>query len=154
MINVESESVDAIYSSHNIEHLYPHEVPQALAEFHRVLKPYGFVILTCPDLKSVCNLISQDKLTDVAYTSPAGPIAPIDILYGHRASLQKGNTYMAHKCGFTKKVLTGTFVANGFPTVASAERGRAPFFDLWIAASKNQISQEMIIEIARAHFPK
>jgi predicted SAM-dependent methyltransferase len=36
---VASESVDAIFSSHNIEHLYPHEVPVALAEFIRVLKP-------------------------------------------------------------------------------------------------------------------
>ena len=26
---VESSSVDAIYSSHNIEHIYPHEIPRA-----------------------------------------------------------------------------------------------------------------------------
>jgi predicted SAM-dependent methyltransferase len=32
-------SVDAVVSSHNMEHLYPHEVPLALAEFVRVLKP-------------------------------------------------------------------------------------------------------------------
>jgi predicted SAM-dependent methyltransferase len=30
MSSVSSESVDAVFSSHNIEHLYPHEVPQAL----------------------------------------------------------------------------------------------------------------------------
>ena len=41
-------SVDAIFSSHNIEHLYPHEVPVALAEFKRVLKPDGFAVITCP----------------------------------------------------------------------------------------------------------
>ena len=35
---VHSESVDAIYSSHNIDHLYPHEVPMALKEFYRALK--------------------------------------------------------------------------------------------------------------------
>ena len=43
-------SVDAVFSSHNIEHLYPHEVPLALKEFMRVLKPDGFVLMTCPDL--------------------------------------------------------------------------------------------------------
>ena len=32
MSSVESESVDALFSSHNIEHLYPHEVPVALKE--------------------------------------------------------------------------------------------------------------------------
>jgi len=50
---VSSESVDAVFSSHNIEHLYPHEVPLALAEFLRVLKPDGFTVITCPDLQSV-----------------------------------------------------------------------------------------------------
>jgi len=39
MSAVASESVDAIFSSHNIEHLYPHEVPVALKEFARVLSP-------------------------------------------------------------------------------------------------------------------
>lgn len=45
-----SASVDVVFSSHNIEHLYAHEVEVALAEFHHVLKPDGFVLLTCPDL--------------------------------------------------------------------------------------------------------
>ncbi|MBV8636432.1 MAG: SAM-dependent methyltransferase, partial [Burkholderiaceae bacterium] len=30
MSGVESGSVDAVFSSHNIEHIYPHEVPVAL----------------------------------------------------------------------------------------------------------------------------
>ena len=83
MAAVASESVDAIFSSHNIEHLYPHEVPLALKEFLRVLKPDGFFVVTCPDLQSVCALVAQGKLTEAAYQSPAGPIAAIDILYGH-----------------------------------------------------------------------
>lgn len=31
MSAVESESVDAIYSSHNVEHVYPHQVPRCCA---------------------------------------------------------------------------------------------------------------------------
>ncbi|MDU7589974.1 MAG: methyltransferase domain-containing protein, partial [Acidovorax sp.] len=41
MSAVADASVDAIFSSHNIEHLYPHEVPKAFQEFLRVLKPDG-----------------------------------------------------------------------------------------------------------------
>ena len=108
MSAVGSSSVNAIFSSHNIEHLYPHEVPAALAEFNRVLTEDGFVVITCPDLQSVCALIAEDKLTQPAYTSPAGPIAPLDILYGHRPAMAKGNLYMAHRCGFTRRVLDGT----------------------------------------------
>jgi len=150
---VASESVDAIFSSHNIEHLYAHEVPLALAEFLRVLKPDGFFLVTCPDLQSVCALVAQDKLTDAAYTSPAGPIAPIDILYGHRPQMAQGNLYMAHRCGFTQKVLDGTLRASGFRSVASLARGKAPFFDLWAVASKSPRSDDEMRTLALAHFP-
>ncbi len=153
MSAVASESVDAIFSSHNIEHLYPHEVPVALSEFARVLSDDGFAVITCPDLQSVCALVAEDKLTDAAYTSPAGPIAPIDILYGYRPSMSNGNLFMAHRCGFTQKVLTGTLQSCGFKSVATMARGRAPFFDLWALASKSQRSEAQMRELAKLHLP-
>jgi predicted SAM-dependent methyltransferase len=153
MSQVADGSVDAIFSSHNIEHLYPHEVPVALAEFKRVLAPGGFVVITCPDLQSVCALIAEDKLTDPAYTSPAGPIAPLDILYGHRAAMARGNIYMAHRCGFTQKVLAGTLSAAGFASVASAKRP-GPFFDLWVIGTKDQTEEANLRKLAAEHFPK
>jgi predicted SAM-dependent methyltransferase len=153
MSAVASESVDAVYSSHNIEHLYPHEVPLALTEFLRVLKPDGFFVVTCPDLQSVCALIAEDKLTEAAYTSPAGPIAPIDILYGHSPAMAQGNLYMAHRCGFTQKVLSGTLQSSGFRTVATMARGRAPFFDLFALASKSERPASEMRELATLHFP-
>jgi len=153
MSEVASYSVDAIFSSHNIEHLYPHEVPLALAEFLRVLSDDGFTVITCPDLQSVCALVAQDKLTDAAYTSPAGPIAPLDILYGHRPAMNRGNLYMAHRCGFTRKVLQGTLQAAGFKSVATLARGRAPFFDLFALASKSARSEEEMRALAAQHFP-
>jgi predicted SAM-dependent methyltransferase len=153
MSAVDTESVDAVYSSHNIEHLYPHEVPLALAEFLRVLKLDGFFVVTCPDLQSVCALIAQDKLTEAAYTSPAGPIAPLDILYGHRPAMAQGNLYMAHRCGFTQKVLSGTLQSCGFKSIATMARGRAPFFDLFAVASKSERSEEQMRELAQLHFP-
>ena len=150
---VPSGSVQAIFSSHNIEHLYPHEVPGALAEFLRVLDDEGFAVITCPDLQSVCALVAQDKLTEPAYTAPAGPITPLDILYGHRPPMARGNLYMAHRCGFTEKVLNGTLRAAGFKSVATMARGRAPFFDLWAVASKRERDEAMMRELAYAHFP-
>ena len=91
MSAIEDGSYEAVFSSHNIEHLYPHDVPIALAEFHRVLKPKGIAVITCPDLQSVCELVAQDRLTEPAYESPAGPIAPIDIIYGFRRSKSRKN---------------------------------------------------------------
>jgi predicted SAM-dependent methyltransferase len=151
MSSVASESVDAVFSSHNIEHLYPHEVPLALREFLRVLKSNGIAVITCPDLQSVCALVAQDKLLEPAYSSPAGPIAPLDILYGLRSSMAQGNLYMAHRCGFTQKVLRGTLQALGFKSVATMARGY-PYFDLWAIACKEALSDEALTAQAQIHF--
>jgi predicted SAM-dependent methyltransferase len=151
MANVDTGSVSAIFSSHNIEHLYPHEVPLALTEFLRVLDDDGFLVVTCPDLLSVCALVAQDKLTEPAYQSPAGPIAPLDILYGHRAAMARGNLYMSHRCGFTQKVLVATLQAAGFKVVAS--KSRANHFDLWALASKSELSEDHLRTLASEHFP-
>ena len=152
MSAVESASVDAIFSSHNIEHLYAHEVPVALAEFLRVLKPQGFLVVTCPDLQSVCALVAEDKLTQPAYTAPAGPIAPLDILYGHRPAMARGNLFMAHRCGFTQRVLSGTLHEAGFATVATKRRGH-PFYDLWAVATKSHTDEQALRTLAVEHFP-
>jgi SAM-dependent methyltransferase len=109
-----SDSVDAIWSSHNLEHLYPHEVERALKEFLRVLKPSGFAYLKVPDLQLVAELIVSKGLESVAYDSPAGPITPLDMIYGHSASLAAGNEFMAHRTGFSPTLLKNLLRAAGF----------------------------------------
>ena len=118
---VENESVDAIYSSHNIEHIYAHEVINTLLEFKRILKDDGFLILTCPDIKSVCALIGEGNIGKKLYTSPAGDIFPLDILYGHRNSLAYGHTYMAHKNGFTSESLSTQIKGANFKSFCIGE---------------------------------
>jgi predicted O-linked N-acetylglucosamine transferase (SPINDLY family) len=109
--------VDAVYSSHNVEHLYPHEVPLALREMRRVLKPTGFTLIKLPDLQEVARYIAEGKLDDPLYMSPMGPIAPLDILFGHRASLASGNLFMAHRTGFTSLTLGTALIEAGFAAV-------------------------------------
>ncbi len=150
MSAVPNESVDAIFSSHNIEHLYPHEVPIALAEFKRVLRPDGFVVVTCPDLQSICALVAQDKLTDAAYVSAAGPIAPMDMIYGLRSSMRAGNLYMAHRCGFTLNVLLATLQSAGFAKVVGYSRPQN--FDLWAMATKNDLDDDTTRNTAALYF--
>ena len=152
MSAVASGAFDALYSSHNIEHVYAHEVPVALGEFRRVLNPDGYAVITCPDLQSVAALIAQDKLVEPAYQSPAGPIAPLDILYGYRPELAAGNHYMAHKCGFTRSVLHATLYAAGFASVATAARS-APFFDLWALAAVRPMTNDELGALALTQFP-
>ena len=148
---VDTASVDAIYSSHNIEHLYPHEVPKALEEFSRVLKEDGMVVITCPDLQSVCEAVVKDKLLEPLYVSPAGPISPVDILYGHRYAMAQGNVYMAHRCGFTYSVLNASFAQAGFKNFFG---GRRPGqFDLWLVAFKQEMPADETRKIATIYLP-
>ena len=130
---VAGNTVDAIWSSHNLEHLQRHEVPQALAEFIRVLKPRGLLLLTLPDLQQVAQLVVEDRLEDQAYHSSSGPITPLDMIFGHTASLAHGNPFMAHRTGFTARTLNKALVEAGFVEV-SLRAGTA--FDLWATAHK------------------
>jgi SAM-dependent methyltransferase len=152
MAGVATGSVDAVFSSHNIEHLYAHEVPLALAEFRRVLRPDGFLVITCPDLQSVAALVAQDRLLDPLYTSPAGPIAAIDILYGHRAPIAAGNLFMAHRYGFSQRTLKTHLGGAGFPAAVSISRG-APNYDLWAVALKRPGREGELDALAEAHIP-
>ncbi|MGA7936446.1 MAG: methyltransferase domain-containing protein, partial [Kovacikia sp.] len=114
---VPNESVDAVYSSHNLEHLYAHDVPIALAEFYRVVKPGGFALITLPDIQQVAEYVAQGKLEETLYVSPAGPISAIDILYGLRTAISEGNEFMAHRTAFTGETLSQKLQAAGFTRV-------------------------------------
>jgi predicted SAM-dependent methyltransferase len=130
---VPDASVDAIWSSHNLEHLYAHEVPLALMEFRRVLKSEGFVLITLPDLQQVAKLIAADKLDEPAYVSPSGPVSPLDILYGHRSLLANGHHFMTHHTGFTRKTLGQALLNVGFEMV---KLWSDQDFNLWAVAYK------------------
>lgn len=103
---VPDNSVDAVYSSHNLEHIYHYQVPIALKEFKRVLKPNGFAMIRVPDMQKAAEWVVRGEMENPAiYESPAGPIAAIDMFYGLGKFVAEGNEFMAHKTGFTVKNL-------------------------------------------------
>lgn len=129
---VETGSMDALFSSHNVEHLYRHQVPGALKEFFRVIKPGGQVMITLPDVQTVSAYIAEGVLDDPLYDSPAGPVTPVDILYGWTASIAQGNHFMAHKTGFTAKTLAQHLLSAGFSNITVSRK----WVDLWAVGFK------------------
>ena len=129
---VQDRSVDVVWSSHNLEHLYADEVNLALQEFYRVLKPNGLVMITLPDIQAVARGVAEGRLEEPLYQSPAGPIAAIDILWGHRASITRGNLHMAHKTGFTLKALKKNLALANFQKIKVKSVG----WDRWATAYK------------------
>ncbi len=96
---------DAVYCSHALEHLYPHEVPVALREFHRVLRPLGVVVIVVPNLAGV-------PATDEPL--PGSPhLTGLHLYYGEAALIEEF-PHMAHHSGFVPATLRAVLTAAGF----------------------------------------
>ena len=151
MSSVADNSMDALHSSHNIEHVFPHEVITVLREFRRVLKPSGFAIITCPDVQCLGEALAAGKLMEPLYGSRLGPISPIDILYGHRTSIEKGQHYMAHKTAFTAESLHDELKNAGFASMGISKRWQGAI-NLWAVATKERQSVETLRDIMDRFF--
>jgi predicted SAM-dependent methyltransferase len=134
-------SFDAVWSSHTLEHLFAHEVADALDQFKGVLKPDGFALIFCPDLESVAEQLLQHGADRVAYVSQAGPITALDMLYGHIASITGGRHYMAHNTGFTADRLGNLLLEAGFPAINIR---RDEHFEICALAFAEDADQERI----------
>ncbi len=132
MPEVPDAAFDAVWSSHNLEHLFAHEVAPALAEFRRVLRPGGFALVTMPDLQAVAEHIAAGRLEEPLYESPAGPITALDMCYGLRSSIARGRHQMAHRTGFTSGTLSAKLADAGFARIRVERDG----FALWAVAYK------------------
>jgi hypothetical protein len=142
---IADNSVQGLWSAHNLEHLYPHEVEAALGEFKRVLVPNGFAVITTPDLQMVAEAVAKGGLTDTAYVSPAGPVAPIDMLYGFRPALAGGQLHMAHRTGFTAASLEAALLRAGF---AAAAVRPDKFWAVWAVASRSGEDAQRVCDLA------
>jgi ubiquinone/menaquinone biosynthesis C-methylase UbiE len=134
MAGVPDESVDAVWSSHNLEHVYAHEAVQVLGEFYRVLRPGGELLVTMPDMQRVAELIAAGKLEDPFYQGPAGPLTPLDVVFGKCDWIAEGRVFMAHRTGFTSKTLGRKLRNAGFRDVA-VERNTGEI-SLWASARR------------------
>lgn len=103
---VDSGSVDAVYSSHALEHIMAHQVPSALAEWYRVLRVGGTLELRVPDLAwCVRNwLDNQEDFWALAK------------IFGSQE--HEGNI---HRTGFTREGLRRLITLAGFRIVEEAD---------------------------------
>jgi len=133
MSAVKSNSFDALFTSHTIEHLFYHDVPKAFGEFLRVLKPRGKAFIQCPNIKEVAKYIATDKLEDVLYyTDNNIQIKAIDVVFGWNVAIKGSNEFMVHKTAFTARTLKEKLLAAGFDSVETNE----DVYELYAHATK------------------
>lgn len=92
-------SVEAIYSSHALEHIDKKLVKETLREWYRVLNENGYLELIVPDLRW-CVKMWLDHLTDDWW---------IDIIFGNQEHAGE-----FHKTGFTPEILEKHVIESGF----------------------------------------
>ena len=117
LTSLSPQQFDAVYCSHNLEHVRQHEVPVVLAGFRHVLKPGGLAHIIVPDLQELMLACVQQgiDLDGLLYESPMGPITPLDVLFGHGGMIaQSGQDYYAHRTGFSRRTLANVVEASGF----------------------------------------
>jgi SAM-dependent methyltransferase len=113
----EAAQFDGVYCSHNLEHYFRHDVPKVLGGFFHVLKPGGFAQIRVPDLTELMRRVVQGKidLEETLYVSAAGPVAPLDVIYGLGRQIEtSGVDFFAHKTGFSDQSLTRAVERAGF----------------------------------------
>jgi SAM-dependent methyltransferase len=139
----EDECCDAIYASHVVEHLLQHEIDKGLSEFRRVLAPTGFALIRVPDIEAVAQFIVEGRIDDVIYTSPAGPVTPLDMLYGHGGSIARGSLAMRHGTAFTQDLMAKRLLKAGF---AELRVTRTETYEIWAAAFMPEADIPRILE--------
>lgn len=148
---IPTHSVDAIYTSKSLVHLFFYEVPLALNEFRRVLKAEGFVVINCHDIQAICALIAEDKKVEIINSTVGDTLDPIEIIYGNRKNFVDAKLSKANRSGFTEKYLRNILIDSGFKKVATMKRG-APYFDMWALATKADLLEEELLSLARTYF--
>jgi ubiquinone/menaquinone biosynthesis C-methylase UbiE len=122
LTTLEATQFDTVYCSHNLEHYYRHDVQKVLSGFLHVLKDNGFAHIRVPDIDAVMRATIEKGLDidDILYTSPAGPIMVLDVLYGYSVEIERsGQDFYAHKTGFTHKSLISALQRVGFTKIYS-----------------------------------
>ncbi len=103
----EDGSVDEIYAIHLFEHLDRMKIDPVLAEWNRVLKVGGKLVIEVPCLDKIAQLI-LNGVEDCRLT-----------LFGIFGDIREPSPYMLHKWCYTEKELSRIISESGFSVVVS-----------------------------------
>lgn len=103
-------TVDEIMAIHLWEHFYLWDCPAVIAEWKRLLKPRGRLVLELPDIEKCCrNLL--DKVM-------RGGKDPAQLSYwGLYGDPRQADPYMHHRWGWTPATLQAFLTEHGFTNI-------------------------------------
>jgi predicted SAM-dependent methyltransferase len=106
---------DLIYGAHVLEHFPTDVVPGLLADWRRVLRTGGLLLVGVPDLETIARVMVEER--PGWFTPPHNPW--LGAIYGGQK-----DEYDFHKTGFTGPWLAALLTDAGFGSVQRVERFR------------------------------
>lgn len=120
-----SGSVDEIYASHVLEHLsHIEELPRALREWHRVLRPGGRAMISVPDFELICQMFSDPS------RDPNERYFLMRVAFGGQQ-----DPHDFHRVGLTEEFLDAFLRRAGFDRTETVEQ-----FGLFTDTSTQQVA--------------
>lgn len=104
---------DEIHGYHIIEHFLPWEAPAVLADWFRVLKPGGLLVLECPCLDKIVRHIAHHAIE--------GKLPPPPIMWGLYGDPRYKNEYMLHRWCYSVGELAGILQSVGFEEIEDSK---------------------------------
>lgn len=120
LTKLEPNTYDAICCSHNLEHYFDHDVPKVLRGFLHILKDDGWAMILVPNMEELMQIVAAGHvdLADPLYHIEAGPICPLDVIYGWRKEIEEsGVDFYAHRTGFSRRSLSRVLKSVGFKKI-------------------------------------
>jgi predicted SAM-dependent methyltransferase len=100
-------AAESIYASHIIEHLgHRHELPTALAEIRRVLRPGGSFYVSVPDLEFLCGLFLRPNMPVEV------KVRIVTMIFG-----MQSNEHDYHKFAFSLDMMAMYLARTGFTKI-------------------------------------
>lgn len=107
-IPLDDSVASELHNYHFIEHFFEWEAPALAAEFYRLLKPGGRLIMELPNIeKAARNLVNGSKEHLTMWPLYGDP--------GHK------NPYMCHKWGYTNRTIKALLKGAGFGDIHISE---------------------------------
>jgi SAM-dependent methyltransferase len=117
------EYADAVYSAHVIEHFDERELVPMVAEWRRVMKTGGKLIINCPDVQSAADFIAKNGVDAVAYTTDEGiAVRGHDLLFGYVGYVASQGDPMRHKSALDIRKLAHVLHQAGFDNGTVTQR--------------------------------
>jgi len=140
-------SVDAIYSSHMVEHLSQNDFGRFLGECKRALKQGGILRLVIPDIDYHINAYNEDRDADRLLREMLVTAPPIDTIGQKLSVLVAG--YRHHQWMYNGDSIKSLLQAAGFDSVKLLAPGETQIKDYGSLDLFERAESSVFVEAAR-----